>query len=145
MAYSEPLADRVRALLGDRDDVAERPMFGGLTFMVAGHMCCGVHGDELIVRLHPDDEDAALERPHARPMDFTSRPMRGFVTIAPDGVKGRALRAWIALAVAHAETQPPKRMQANPRMNSGQQDGNATAAVTRSGASRSLADPPEAR
>jgi hypothetical protein len=108
MAYSDELAHCVRALLDGRDDVAERPMFGGLTFMVAGHMCCGVHGEELIVRLHPDDEAVALSRPHARPMDFTSRPMRGFVTVAPEGVKGEALPRWIALAVARAETQPAK-------------------------------------
>jgi TfoX/Sxy family transcriptional regulator of competence genes len=104
MAYSEQLANRVRALVSDRDDVDERPMFGGLTFMVGGHMCCGVHGEKLIVRLHPDDEDAAL----ARPMDLTARPMRGFVTVAPDGLKGQALRRWVALAFAHAEAQPPK-------------------------------------
>jgi TfoX/Sxy family transcriptional regulator of competence genes len=108
MAYSERLANRVRALLSDRDDVDERPMFGGLTFMIGGHMCCGVHGDELVVRLDRDDEDAALARPHARPMDFTARPMRGFVTVAPDGLKGQALRRWVDRAVAHAETQPPK-------------------------------------
>jgi TfoX/Sxy family transcriptional regulator of competence genes len=108
MAYSEQLANRLRALLSDRDDVDERPMFGGLTFLVSAHMCCGVHGDELIVRLHPDDEGAALAHPHARPMDFTARPMRGFVTIAPEGMKGPALRRWVTLAVAHAETQPPK-------------------------------------
>ncbi|HXD57328.1 MAG TPA: TfoX/Sxy family protein [Thermoleophilaceae bacterium] len=103
MAYSEQLADRVRALLANRDDIAERRMFGGLTFMVRGHMCCGVQGEELIVRLDPGDEGAALARPHARPMDFTSRPMRGFVTIAPDGLEGQALRGWVARAVAHAE------------------------------------------
>ena len=109
MACSEELADRVRALLRDRADVAERPMFGGLTFMVAGHMSCGVHGEELIVRLHPDDEDAALARPHARRMDFTSRPMRGFLTVAAEGLEGQQLGSWVALALAHAETQPPKR------------------------------------
>ena len=54
MAYDERLAARVRALLADRTDVTEQKMFGGLTFMVAGHMCCGVNGDELIVRLDPD-------------------------------------------------------------------------------------------
>jgi TfoX/Sxy family transcriptional regulator of competence genes len=112
MAYSEQLANRVRALLSDRDDVAERRMFGGLTFMVGGHMCCGVQGDDLIVRLHPDDEEAALARPHARPMDFTARPMRGFVAVASNGVKGPALRRWVALAVTHAQTQPPKRGRA---------------------------------
>jgi TfoX N-terminal domain len=106
MAYSEQLANRVRALLADRDDVDERHMFGGLTLMVQGHMCCGVHGDELTVRLDPDDEEAAFDLPHAR-------PMRGFVTVAPDGVKGQALRRWVARAVAHAETQPPKQPRRN--------------------------------
>ena len=108
MAYSEELADRVRALLSGRDDVAERPMFGGLTFMVGGHMCCGVHGGELIVRLDPDDEAEALARPHARPMDFTARPMRGFVTIAPDGVQASALQQWIDAAVSYVEALPLK-------------------------------------
>jgi TfoX/Sxy family transcriptional regulator of competence genes len=108
MAYSERLANRVRVLLSDRDDVDEQRMFGGLSFMVGGHMCAGVHGNELIVRLDPDDEDAALARPHTRPMDFTARPMRGFVTVAPDGLKGQALRRWVDRPVAHAETQPPK-------------------------------------
>jgi TfoX/Sxy family transcriptional regulator of competence genes len=108
MAYSEQLANRVRAKLSSREDVNARPMFGGLRFMVGGHMCCGVHGDELIVRLHPDDEGAALAHPHARPMDFTARPMRGLVTLAPEGLKRQSLRRWVDRAVAYAETQPPK-------------------------------------
>jgi hypothetical protein len=112
VAYSEQLAERVRAVLAARADVEERLMFGGLTFMVRGHMCCGVHGEELIVRVHPDDEPAVLGRPHARPMDFTTRRMRGFVSVAPDGVHGDALRGWIAAALDHAETRPPKRTQA---------------------------------
>jgi TfoX/Sxy family transcriptional regulator of competence genes len=81
MTYDEHLAARVRTLLANRTDVSERKMFGGLTFMIAGNMCCGVNGDELIVRLDPDREDASLARPHSRPMDFTGRPMRGFVTV----------------------------------------------------------------
>jgi TfoX/Sxy family transcriptional regulator of competence genes len=103
MPYDEQLAARVRRLLSDRRDVTERAMFGGLTFMVAGQMCCGVNQDELIVRLLPEDVDAALARPHARPMDFTRRPMRGFVTVAPEGLRGPALRRWIDLALARAE------------------------------------------
>jgi TfoX/Sxy family transcriptional regulator of competence genes len=109
MAYDEKLADRVRRLLSDRDDVSERAMFGGLTFMVDGNMCCGVNKTELILRLSPTDADAALARPHARPMDFTKRPMRGFVTVAPDGLIGPALKRWVGLAVAHAESLPSKR------------------------------------
>ena len=108
MAYDEKLAARVRAILGDRDDVREQKMFGGLTFMVGGHMCCGVNGDELIVRLDPDQENDALARPHARPMDFTGRPMRGFVTVQPEGLKGAQLNQWVQEAVAQAESLPPK-------------------------------------
>jgi TfoX N-terminal domain len=104
MPYDNELAARVRRLLSDRDDVSERAMFGGLTFMLGGRMCCGVNRDELIVRLHPDDEAAALARPHARPMDFTGRPMRGFVTVGRGGVRGRALARWVRSAVDHAES-----------------------------------------
>ena len=107
MAYDEKLAARIRALLADRTDVTERKMFGGLTFMVAGHMCCGVNADELIVRLDPDREDDALARPHARPMDFTGRPMRGFVTVRPEGLRGAHLKRWVREAVARAESLPP--------------------------------------
>ena len=108
MAYDEKLAARIRAILADHADVREQKMFGGLTFMVGGHMCCGVNGDELIVRLDPDQENDALARPHARPMDFTGRPMRGFVTVQPEGLKGAQLNQWVQEAVAQAESLPPK-------------------------------------
>jgi TfoX/Sxy family transcriptional regulator of competence genes len=108
MPYDEHLAARVRELLADRTDVSERKMFGGLTFMVGGNMCCGVNKCELIVRLDPDHEREALARPHARPMDFTSRPMRGFVTVHPDGLDGDRLVRWVEEAVARAASLPPK-------------------------------------
>jgi TfoX/Sxy family transcriptional regulator of competence genes len=107
MAYDEQLAARVRTLVANRTDVTERKMFGGLTFMIGGHMCCGVNGNELIVRLDPEREDEALARPHARPMDFTGRPMSGF-TVQPDGLKGSRLSRWVQEAVARAESLPPK-------------------------------------
>ena len=103
MAYDEKLAARVRRFLGDRTDVVERKMFGGLTFMVSGRMCCGVNRNELIVRLNPDREHEALARSHARPMDFTGRPMRGFVTVGPEGLSGARLNHWLREAVAWAE------------------------------------------
>src|ERR671937_3189961 len=104
MAYDEQLASRVRALLADRADVREQKMFGGLTFLIRGNMCCGVNGDELIVRLDPDREDEALARPHARPMDLTGRRMRGFITVRPDGLTGKRLERWVREAVARAES-----------------------------------------
>jgi TfoX/Sxy family transcriptional regulator of competence genes len=69
MAYDQDLADRVRAVLPDGEMVTERQMFGGLTFMLGGHMLCGVVKDTLMVRLGPDGADRALDRPHVRPMD----------------------------------------------------------------------------
>jgi hypothetical protein len=76
--------------------------------MVSGNMCCGVNGDELIVRLDPDHEDEALARPHARPMDLTGRRMRGFIAVHPDGLKGNRLNRWVREAVAWAESLPAK-------------------------------------
>ncbi|MGH2451613.1 MAG: TfoX/Sxy family protein [Candidatus Limnocylindria bacterium] len=108
MTYDDQLAARIRSLLASRADVSERKMFGGLTFMVAGKMCCGVHGDELIVRLDPQREDDALTDPHARPMDLTGRRMRGFITVHPDGLKGNRLNRWVREAVARAESLPAK-------------------------------------
>ena len=108
MAYDERLAARVRALLASRAGVSERKMFGGLTFMVGGNMCCGVNGQELIVRLDPGHEDDALARPHARPMDLTGRRMRGFITVHPDGLTGSQLDRWVHEAVARAGSLPPK-------------------------------------
>ena len=108
MAYDERLAARVRALLASRADVGKRKMFGGLTFMVGGNMCCGVNGKELIVRLDPGHEDDALARSHARPMDLTGRRMRGFITVHPDGLTGSQLHRWVHEAVARAGSLPPK-------------------------------------
>jgi TfoX/Sxy family transcriptional regulator of competence genes len=108
MGYDDRLADRVRELLAERTDVTERRMFGGLTFMIAGHMCCGINNYELILRLAPDRAETALTAPHARPMDFTRRPMRGFVTVSPHRLNGRNLDRWVAQAVAYAESLPPK-------------------------------------
>jgi len=114
MAYDEKLAARVRALLADRPDVTERRMFGGLTFMVAGHMCCGVHGDELILRLGPERAAEALAGRRPRTMDFTGRALTGFVTVDREAPGGRALAGWVREAAAWADSLPPKQRQRRP-------------------------------
>jgi hypothetical protein len=106
MAFDEALAERIRLLLVARNDVREQRMFGGLTFLVGGNMCCGVHGDELIVRVAPEHQQDLLARPHTRPMDFTRRPMRGFVTVAATGLEDGALRGFVADAVRYASSLP---------------------------------------
>jgi hypothetical protein len=108
MVYDEHIAERVRTLLANRTDVGERKMFGGLTFMIGGNMCCGINGDERILRLDPDREDEALAKPRTRPMDLTGRPMRGFITVQPDGLTGDQLNRWVQETVARAESLPTK-------------------------------------
>jgi TfoX/Sxy family transcriptional regulator of competence genes len=109
MAYDETLADRMRDALATRDDVTERKMFGGLAFMLAGNMCCGVIGSDAMLRLGEDGADAALDEPHTRPMDFTGRPMKAMVYVAAAGLDGdAAVQRWVDRAVAFAESLPPK-------------------------------------
>jgi TfoX/Sxy family transcriptional regulator of competence genes len=107
VAYDGRLAARVRALLAGRADVSERKMFGGLTDMIGGNMCCGINGEELIVRLDPGREDDALASPPAR---WTS-PGAGCAASSPctpTGLAGSHLDRWVHEAVARAETLPPK-------------------------------------
>jgi TfoX/Sxy family transcriptional regulator of competence genes len=108
MAYSEELADRIRAVVGD-DGVTERRMFGGLCIMRRGNMVCGVTGESLMLRLGPDGADAALDEPHTRPMDFTGKPLKSMVFVEPAGIASDAdLRAWIRRAEDFVATLPPK-------------------------------------
>lgn len=84
-------------------------MFGGLAFLVNGHMGCGIVGDLLMVRVHPDTYDEALDEPHVLPMDFTGRPMRGFIYVEPAGVSDRtALELWVRRGLSFASFLPPK-------------------------------------
>jgi hypothetical protein len=87
MAYDEELANRIRRALAGRRDVTERKMFGGLAFLCQGRMCCGIVGNDLMVRVPLDEFDAALRRRHVRPMDFTGKPLRGFVYVSPPGFR----------------------------------------------------------
>jgi uncharacterized protein (TIGR02453 family) len=109
MAYDALLAQRLRNALAQRSDVAEKPMFGGLCFLAGGHMLGGIVGDELMLRVGPDRYAAALAQPHAREMDFTGRPLRGMVYVAPPGfATDAALQGWLRRALAFADGHPPK-------------------------------------
>ncbi len=109
MAFDEKLAAQIRTALGDRRDVVEKQMFGGIAFMVRGHMSCGVVGSSLMVRVDPQDAETLLKEPAVRPMDFTGRPMRGFLFVDRPGIANSALlRKWVSRATAHAEAKPRK-------------------------------------
>jgi TfoX/Sxy family transcriptional regulator of competence genes len=96
MAFDEKLAERVRGALAREETTVEKRMFGGLAFMVRGSMCCGVQGDELVARVGPGAYEEALAEPHVRPMDFTGRPLTGFVYVEGDGIAtDEALATWV--------------------------------------------------
>jgi TfoX/Sxy family transcriptional regulator of competence genes len=77
MAYDELLAVRMRAALGPLPNLVEKKMFGGVGFLINGNMACGVHKNNMIVRVGPAKYKEALARPHTRPFDMTGRPMSG--------------------------------------------------------------------
>jgi DNA-3-methyladenine glycosylase I len=109
MAYSEPLAARIRRRLARRKGVEEKKMFGGVGFLLNGNMLVGVWKDSLIVRLGPEQAEAALREPHVREFDITGRPMTGWAMVAPGGVEGDGrLDDWIGRAVTFVRTLPAK-------------------------------------
>lgn len=109
MSYDEPLAERVRRLVARYPKATEKAMFGGICFMLNGRMCVGIARDELMVRVGPDAYEHALGQRHVRPMDFTGRPMRGYIFVEPDGCRDlRALERWITRAADFVSTLPSK-------------------------------------
>lgn len=101
MAYNEKLADRVRETLSNQPNVAEKKMMGGLTFMVNDKMCVGILHDDLMARIDPEVYEAALQKNGCRAMDFTGRPMKGFVFISPEGTNNKNnLEYWVGLSLA---------------------------------------------
>jgi len=96
MAYDEKLADRVRAIVGPRETVTEKKMFGGLAFLLNGKMFCGIAHEDLMVRVGPARYEQALAEAHVRPMDFTGRPMMGYVFVGPVGTRtASAVGRWV--------------------------------------------------
>jgi hypothetical protein len=124
MAYDETMAARVRKALAKRKGVTEKKMFGGIAFMVRGHMCCGVLKDELMLRVGAEQAEKLLARSprreegesaasprrlHICPMDFTGKPMKGMLIVPPQGMKtDAALKAWMDMAVNFVSTLPKK-------------------------------------
>jgi TfoX/Sxy family transcriptional regulator of competence genes len=109
MAYDEGLAERIRGVLEEQPGVSEKRMFGGVAFLVKGHMSVGIVQDKLMVRVGPESYDRVLRERHARRMDFTGRPMKGFVYVVPSGCETDAdLERWVTLGVAYVASLPAK-------------------------------------
>ena len=109
MAFSESLAARIRQRLARRKGIEEKKMFGGVGFLLNGNMCVGVWKESLIVRLGPEQGEAALSEPHVKVFDITGRPMKGWILVGPDGLADDGqLNAWIQQAAKFAGALPTK-------------------------------------
>lgn len=109
MPYDTLLAIRIRAALGPLPELVEKKMFGGVGFLVNGNMACGVHKNDLIVRVGPEDYAEALSRPHTHVFDMTGHPMAGWVIVAPQGCTTETdLHKWVEQGLAFARSLPRK-------------------------------------
>ncbi len=109
MAYNLEVASKMRAELQGITGLSERKMFGGIAFMIHGNLACGVQGESLIVRVGPERHAEALEQPHARPFDFSGRPMSGWVYVDPGGfASAQDLKKWIQWGIEYAITLSKK-------------------------------------
>ncbi len=124
MPYDEKLAARIRSLFKGQGTVVEKKMFGGLAYLSNGKMFAGILKKDLVVRVGPDGHADALKQPHTRPMDFTGKPMKGYIYVNPAGSARRAqLRKWLVRGLAFAASLPAakrkaqqlKRRQRQPR------------------------------
>jgi hypothetical protein len=110
VAYDEDLADRIRELIAGEPGLTEQTMFGGLAFLIGGHMSVGVSGQGgLMVRVDPAETEALMAKPHTRPFEMRGRELRGWVRVDAEGVRTkRQLEPWVRRGVAYARSLPPK-------------------------------------
>ena len=109
MAFSEPLAARIRDILAGKKGVEEKKMFGGVGFLLKGNLLVGVWKESLIVRLGADDGEEALREPHVKVFDITGRPMKGWILVEPGGVEDdEQLSAWVQRALKFVGALPSK-------------------------------------
>jgi len=109
VTYDPETAERVRRVLADRDDVSEKKMVGGLSFLVNGNMCCGVTGPALMVRVGAGGREQALREPHVRPMRFGGRELSGFIRVEPAGFAAdEALARWVRRGLDFVAGLPAK-------------------------------------
>ena len=109
MSYDTNLANRIRAYFDGRSDIQEKHMFGGLAFMLHGHMCVGATDHRLMARVGPKHYSKALTDMHATIMDFTGKPLNGFVYVEPEGISSeKGLNQWIEQCERFVDSLPPK-------------------------------------
>jgi TfoX/Sxy family transcriptional regulator of competence genes len=110
MSYDEGLAERLSEILQSERGITEKKMFGGLAFLSRGYMFVGIVGEVLMARVGPEHYEQALKRPHARVMDFTGKPMKGYVFVDPPGFENDSdLSDWVRRCHRFVQSLPPKK------------------------------------
>jgi TfoX/Sxy family transcriptional regulator of competence genes len=116
MAYDTKLVDRVRRAVAGKRRITEKKMFGGVAFLLDGRMFCGVASDDLMVRVGPEGHEEAMRKPHVRPMDFTGKPMKGYVFVGPDGCRTqRQIVVWVDRSTSFVATLSSHTRRRSPR------------------------------
>lgn len=109
MAFDTALVNRLRSHFNGRQDIEEKRMFGGMAFMIGGHMCVGVLNDSLVARIGPDQHKDSLSSMYASPFDYTGKPLNGFVYVAPEGIRSDTeLADWVTKCEGFVFSLPPK-------------------------------------
>jgi TfoX/Sxy family transcriptional regulator of competence genes len=109
MAYNILLSQRIDQLIKNKKGFTRKEMFGGIGYMFNGNMCVGVHKDDLIVRFDPEISDSLMSKKNVMPFAITGRPMKGWLLVNDEGVKGNELEKWFELAFAYIKKLPPKK------------------------------------
>jgi hypothetical protein len=110
VSYDEGLAERLRESLQSQRNITEKKMFGGLAFMSRGYMFVGILGDVLMARVGPEYYEQALSRPYVREMDFTGKPLNGYVFVDPPGFEeDMELSEWVQRCHNFVQSLPPKK------------------------------------
>jgi TfoX/Sxy family transcriptional regulator of competence genes len=112
MAYDERLAERIRKILKGKRGLIEKKMFGGIAFMLRDKMFVGIGKDEFMVRVLNEKYEVYLKKPHTREMDFTGRPLKGYLYINEAGIKTeKQLTKWIDAGIEYVMKSPPKKVK----------------------------------
>lgn len=110
MPFDDKLANRVRKILEKTEGLSEKKMFGGICFLVNGNMALGLVNNDLMIRVKPDDSEKLLSSPHVRKMDFTGRPLKGYLYIGAKGTESdKDLRKWVMKGIEFALSLPARK------------------------------------
>lgn len=109
MSYDPGLAARLAEVLAGHDGMLEKKMFGGIGWLLNGHMCVGIYKTLLVLRVGVEVAEVLLKHPHVKEMDITGKVMKGWAMVTPKGyASDEALADYVACAVRFVETLPPK-------------------------------------